>query len=104
MPSGERKGGGDEGLWDDAHLPLVDLVTQALGLLPQRVLSLLCSIEILFQLRLEFLTRVPKLCELCFELFVLRFVPCDLVLEGCLSGRRRRRGLGNRHVVGDEAD
>lgn len=54
-----------------AHLPFIDFVFEAFCLVPQRILSLLRSLQVLLQLLFEFLTGDPELGELCLKLLVL---------------------------------
>lgn len=68
-----------------AYLPLIDLVVEGVSLLAELILPLLCGLQVLLQLVLEFLARDPELGQLGLKLLILRLVPGDLVFQRLFS-------------------
>jgi hypothetical protein len=71
------------------NLPLLHVVVEALGLLAQRALALLRFLDVILELDLQLLAGGLELLQFQLDLFILRLVVCELLLEARAFGRRR---------------
>jgi hypothetical protein len=72
------------------NLPLLHVVVEALGLLAQRALALLRFLDVILELDLQLLAGGLELLQFQLDLFILRLVVCELLLQA--RAFRRRRG------------